>query len=166
MASRPFRPFVSEEGVSEACDGFNECPPPPPSLPLLLCGARSKSSSCSSFSTSSGHLVLPCGLLLLTQRRVSVFPCLVSPHLVSSRLGLACIGLLSCCCWCCSAVSSVASGSIMTIHLASIVPMSIYVFGTSAMKFKRYFRLKSVLDIFQSCFDWKICSPIFYFSIP
>lgn len=32
MASRPFRPFVSEEGVSEACDGFNECPPPP-SLP-------------------------------------------------------------------------------------------------------------------------------------
>lgn len=90
MASRPFRPFVSEEGVSEACYGFNECPlccAPTPAR----CQIKAQLLFCF-FCWPLG--VVPCGLLLLTRRRVSV----ALPRLVLASIGLSlpsCLVLLS-----------------------------------------------------------------------
>lgn len=99
MAPRPFRPFVSE-GVSEACDGFNEClTPPPPAhahcavpdqsaalvlLPLLLATwcclvvfCFSPSGQCQSCLAAS-YLALHCPLVaLLSCVVVVVFCCAV-----------------------------------------------------------------------------------------
>lgn len=83
MAPRPFRPFVSE-GVSEACDGFNECPTPV-------------------------HLPLPCAVpdqsaaLVLLTLLLATWCCLVvfcfSPcSQCQCCLASSCIGLLLPCC--------------------------------------------------------------------
>lgn len=108
MAPRPFRPFVSE-GVSEACDGFNECltPPPPYPYPLLTARCQIKAQLLFFFL----FFCWPLGVALWSFASRPAASVSAASYLVLPRLALpSCCPVVLCCCCClllCSALLQV-----------------------------------------------------------